>query len=717
MFFKFDIIIMYWYLKGELWHMSKSMIKIFSLIFAIMLLAASLAACKTPDELPEESSSETESDKVPETEGEEIDDLALVVDMICEYTIVRPEIMGDELEYEVMEVKKAIGNLTRETPKIAEDWLNPFTNQQPEELEIIIGNCNREETQSVLAGLKYNDWAVEIVGKKLVIAGHSEETTREAIAYFMQFLIGMDRGQDFYFLSVDRHTERADYEIDELTVNGASLSEYRVVIPALCSTAEKKAAEKLAAFLSDKTGYLLDVVKDNTEETGREILVGKTNRQASKSLLDSMRYHDSAMKADGEKLILLGYISENTVKVCERLEALVSAKSAKDTVAITEKDSFEDKHKYEAEEIVINGRNLRDYVIVYPIGDELCYTVANNLNKAIISKIGISLEVITDKASKKTDCEILIGNTDRTNAFDGDPKEGAITVTDKSISIVGGSSGGFGKAVGQFINRIFPEGKTGTINATLAPSETFMAETEAVKVMSYNILTWPTEERLEQIVTIIREYAPDVIGMQEAVPSALAALREILGDTYDCIYLERDEGTGESTPIWYNKNKYNLIESGSGWLSETPSTMSKLNSSEYYRVYVYAVLESKETGARFVHVNTHLDFASAQQQQVSILLAQTAHLSYMPMFYTADWNFVPGEMGYKLMHSAGYTDASVMTENVDGGATISGGSEIDFCFASIQNTSVDSYMVIDDHEFSETSSDHYPILIDLNITK
>lgn len=699
--------------------MSKSTIKVFLLILATILLVSSLAACKTPDELPKESSSETESDKAHETEpnAEEIDDLALVVGMVCEYTIVRPEIMGDELEYEVMEVKKAIGNLTRETPKIAEDWLNPFTNQQPEELEIIIGNCNREETQSVLAGLKYNDWAVEIVGKKLVIVGHSEETTREAIAYFMQFLIGMDRGQDFYFLSADRHTERADYEIDELTVNGVSLSEYRVVIPALCSTAEKKAAEKLAAFLSDKTGYLLDVVKDNTAETGREILVGKTNRQASKSLLDSMRYHDSAMKVDGEKLVLLGYISENTVKVCERLETLVNTKANKDKVEITEKDGFEDKHKYEAEEIVINGYNLRDCAIVYPIGDELCYTVANNLNKAIISKIGISLEVITDKASKKTEFEILIGNTDRTNAFDGDPKEGAITVTDKSISIAGGSSGGFGKAVGQFINLIFPEGETGTINVSLAPSETFMAETEAVKVMSYNILTWPTEERLDQIVTIIREYAPDVIGMQEAVPSALAALREILSDTYDCIYLERDESTGESTPIWYNKNKYNLIESGSGWLSETPSTMSKLNSSEYYRVYVYAVLESKETGARFVHVNTHLDFASAQQQQVSILLAQTAHLSYMPMFYTADWNFVPGEMGYKLMHAAGYTDASVMTENVDGGATISGGSEIDFCFASIQNTSVDSYMVIDDHEFSETSSDHYPILIDLNITK
>jgi endonuclease/exonuclease/phosphatase family metal-dependent hydrolase len=145
--------------------------------------------------------------------------------------------------------------------------------------------------------------------------------------------------------------------------------------------------------------------------------------------------------------------------------------------------------------------------------------------------------------------------------------------------------------------------------------------------------------------------------------------------------------------------------------------MSKLSTSEYYRVYVYVVLENKETGARFVHVNTHLDFARAQQSQVSILLNETAHLSYMPMFYTADWNFTPGEMGYKMMHAAGYTDASVMTDNVDGGGTIIGGGEIDFCFAAIQSTSVDGYMVVDDHEFSETSSDHYPILVDLNIIK
>ena len=165
--------------------MSKSTTRILSLIFAILLLAVSLSACKG-NGLPAEESSEStapesaygsESETAPDIE--EAEDLALVVDMICNYTIIRPEIMGSDLQYEVLEVKRAIGNLTMETPKISEDWLNPFTGQQPEELEIIIGNCNREETKQVLAGLKYSNWAVEIVGKKLVIVRHEIDSVNQ----------------------------------------------------------------------------------------------------------------------------------------------------------------------------------------------------------------------------------------------------------------------------------------------------------------------------------------------------------------------------------------------------------------------------------------------------------------------------------------------------------------------------------------------------------
>lgn len=697
------------------------MIRAFLLMLAF-LLVFSFCACNDPGADALDSSSESigeGGETEPETEAEAVKALDLVINSVCGYTIVRPEIMGDELEYEVMELKKAIGVLTRETPKIAEDWLNPFTNQQPEELEIIVGNCNREETKSVLKGLKYLDWTVEIVGKKLVIVGHSEETTLKAIEYFRQFLYGMQRGDDFIFTPEDCHTERAEYALDDVTVNGASLSEYSIVIPTLCSTAEKNAANELAGYLSKMTGYLVDVIKDNTEETANEILVGRTNRQASKDVLEDLRYQDSVFKIDGSKVVILGYIPENTVKLCGLFEDLVDREARKSmTVALSDEHGFEDRYRYEADAIILNGKNLKEYTIVYPNGNAVCQTVANNINRAIISKLGIALDVIADNNSKKTDFEILIGDTNRTYAFDGDGAEGQITVADGCVCIAGGDKGGFGKAVGRFIENVFPVGMKGTVEVELAAKESFFAETEDVKVMSYNILTWPTEERLQQIVTIIKDYAPDVIGMQEAVPYAVVSLKSLIGDTYDCVHLERDTGSGESTPIWYNKNKYNLVDSGSGWLSATPDTMSKLPKSEYYRVYVYVVLENKETGTRFVHVNTHLDFADAQQQQVSILLGQTAHLAYMPMFYTADWNFVPGDMGYKLMHNGGYVDTSVMTTNVHGSGTFVGSSsEIDFCFASVLNASVDSYRVVDDHEFSETSSDHYPIFVELKVTK
>ena len=119
-----------------------------------------------------------------------------------------------------------------------------------------------------------------------------------------------------------------------------------------------------------------------------------------------------------------------------------------------------------------------------------------------------------------------------------------------------------------------------------------------------------------------------------------------------------------------------------------------------------------------MHVNTHLDFAKAQKEQISILLSETAHLSYLPMFYTADWNFTFSDAPYNVIQAAGYMDASIMTENTMSGATLVGsGSEIDFCFTSVLNTSVDSYMVINEHEFSETSSDHYPIFVELQIVK
>ena len=235
--------------------------------------------------------------------------------------------------------------------------------------------------------------------------------------------------------------------------------------------------------------------------------------------------------------------------------------------------------------------------------------------------------------------------------------------------------------------------------------------------MSFNILTGASGTRLKEIQTIINDYAPDVIGFQEVQPATMKALQTIYKDKYDYVILERDNSSKEATPLFYDKTKYDLIESGSGWLSDTPDKMSKYSESDYHRVYVYVVLQNKETGTKFVHVNTHIDYVGeATTKQVQVLLDLTKKFSDLPMFYTADWNMYTSSPGYSLMTKAGYLDASTMTNNAHTGPTMVGGSAaIDFCFTSAIHTYVDKYEVVDDHQYSDTASDHYAIYTEIYV--
>ncbi len=52
--------------------------------------------------------------------------------------------------------------------------------------EILVGATNRAETQQVLTQLKENDFAIVMVGEKLVICGGSDDSTLQAISYFTE---------------------------------------------------------------------------------------------------------------------------------------------------------------------------------------------------------------------------------------------------------------------------------------------------------------------------------------------------------------------------------------------------------------------------------------------------------------------------------------------------------------------------------------------------
>ena len=77
--------------------------------------------------------------------------------------------------------------------------------------------------------------------------------------------------------------------------------------------------------------------------------------------------------------------------------------------------------------------------------------------------------------------------------------------------------------------------------------------------------------RLPLIVKRITEHDFDIIGTQEVTYEMRSALFEVLGNTYNVFGSGRKTyANGEGTPIMYKRDRFDLLESGNFWLSETP---------------------------------------------------------------------------------------------------------------------------------------------------
>ena len=129
---------------------------------------------------------------------------------------------------------------------------------------------------------------------------------------------------------------------------------------------------------------------------------------------------------------------------------------------------------------------------------------------------------------------------------------------------------------------------------------------ETVRVMSFNIRclnvgkdTW--EDRIGIVTETINKSNADSVGVQEATTEWMETLDKEL-TSYAWVGVGRDDGKtqGEFSSIFYLKNKYNLIDSGTFWLSETPDTPSLGWDAGCNRVCTWAVLENKETKEQYV---------------------------------------------------------------------------------------------------------------------
>ena len=160
---------------------------------------------------------------------------------------------------------------------------------------------------------------------------------------------------------------------------------------------------------------------------------------------------------------------------------------------------------------------------------------------------------------------------------------------------------------------------------------TAQAKTEKLRILTSNVrlLTkadgplnlW--QDRRDPLCAYIKQVAPDIFGMQEVTkPQLDDAQKRLPGYSY--VGVGRDDGheKGEYSPVWYRSDKFNLIDKGWFWLSETPDVPSFGWHAACRRIASWAVLEDKKTKARFFFCNTHFDHISVQARMESAKLCK-----------------------------------------------------------------------------------------------
>ncbi len=373
-------------------------------------------------------------------------------------------------------------------------------------------------------------------------------------------------------------------------------------------------------------------------------------------------------------------------------------------------------------ENAVLSADLAKYIVIRPQSTTTSVQAAAVRLKGILTgKWGDAVKVSNDgDMPKATDYEILIGNTNRAESTEflntlGTDRYG-FSVIGRKVVISGASSAGIVKAVDLFLAAI--EGKTADKIAYITADEAkFEAEPTGLRIMSFNVLCANTSGRKDPVCNTISELSPDSFGVQEATKGWMDTLKSKLGSEYGCVGYGRDGGSsGEHSAIFYKKNKYKVLGYGTKWLSATPNEVSKVPDAEYRRIVTYIILQNKQDGYTYVHINTHLDHnsGSIRKQQLEYLFkALPPTVDGLPTFFTGDFNGGIGSTGYNYVVSTkGFKNAAQLASSGDNYKhdTFETGGVLDYIFVKNMNFTVESYHVYDKKKLS----DHYPIYIDVS---
>ncbi len=261
---------------------------------------------------------------------------------------------------------------------------------------------------------------------------------------------------------------------------------------------------------------------------------------------------------------------------------------------------------------------------------------------------------------------------------------------------------------------------------------------EAVRVLTFNLRyinpgdtgdkAWTA--RREAAAEIIKKDAPDFVGTQEAFRVMLDDVKQRVPG-YAEIGAGRDDGKekGEYSAILYREAAWEVKESGTFWLSDTPEAPGSMSwGNKVTRVCTWGRFRHRRTGREIYFFNTHMDHQSQPSRERSaalIVQRLAARKPLAPVIVTGDFNAAPDNPAVAVMlkgppvltdawaalHPGAKPGESGTFHNFSGRRD---GSRIDYILTSGEFAAAEA-AILNEAADGKWPSDHYPVRATLTL--
>ena len=258
-----------------------------------------------------------------------------------------------------------------------------------------------------------------------------------------------------------------------------------------------------------------------------------------------------------------------------------------------------------------------------------------------------------------------------------------------------------------------------------------------LRVMTFNIrlntpsdgaTQWPL--RKEIAASMIRFHKADIAGLQEGLKDQVDDLTTLLPE-YQWFGVGRDDGkeAGEFMAVFYRKDRLEVLQQSTFWLSPTPDIPSKGWDAALNRVCSYGLFKNNKTKQLIWVLNTHFDHMGkvARLESAKLIIKKISELNtqHYPVIVSGDFNTRPGDEPAQYMR-ANMRNSRIISRLAYGAADTWNGFKfnekpegcIDYIFVSDdKRVSVSKFATITDSYDMKYPSDHFPVCVDIRFAQ